>query len=150
MGIEQTSRDESLRNELDSSPSLVGNNQVMWAVWYTYGAFYFCRNNISAVVPGLKESVENGGLGFTAFQIGLILGGTKIAYAAGQLINGQLSERLSARKMLAIGMLGTAALNVVFGFSTALYFLSSFGPATVTASRWAGHLAYEYWPIGSR
>ena len=123
MGIDQTSQRESPQNEPNLSPLLAGTNQVMWVVWYTYGAFYFCRTNISAAVPGLKESVENGGLGFTAAQVGLILGATKIAYAAGQLINGQLAEHLSARRMLAIGMLGTAALNVVFGVSTALYFL---------------------------
>jgi OPA family glycerol-3-phosphate transporter-like MFS transporter len=95
----------------------------MWTVWYTYGVFYFCRTNISAAIPGMKESVESGGLGLTATQCAYFLAATKIAYAAGQLINGQLSEQLSARKMLAVGMFGTAALNVVFGFSTALYFL---------------------------
>lgn len=95
----------------------------MWTVWFAYGAFYFCRTNISAAVPGLKESVDAGGLGLTATQVSYILGATKIAYAAGQLLNGQLSEQVSPRKLLAIGMLGTAVLNVLFGCSTALYFL---------------------------
>ncbi len=100
-----------------------GETTLLWTVWFTYGAFYFCRTNISAVVPGLKESVENGGLGLTATEISYILGGTKIAYATGQLLNGQLSEQFSPRKMLAVGMLGTALLNVLFGFGTSLYFL---------------------------
>jgi sugar phosphate permease len=67
--------------------------------------------------------VEEGGLGLTVDQVGYILGATKIAYAVGQMLNGQLAEQLSPRKMLAIGMLGTAALNVAFGFGTAFYFL---------------------------
>lgn len=71
----------------------------------------------------MKESVEAGGLGLSATEISYILGGTKIAYAVGQLLNGQFSEQLAPRKLLAIGMLGTAALNVCFGFGTALYFL---------------------------
>ena len=100
-----------------------GENTLIWTIWFAYGAFYFCRTNISAAVPGLKESVDAGGLGLTATQIGYILGSTKIAYAAGQLLNGQLSEQVSPRKLLAIGMLGTATLNVLFGFGTALYFL---------------------------
>ena len=100
-----------------------GENTLMWTVWFAYGSFYFCRTNISAAVPGLKESVESGGLGLTATQISLVLGATKIAYAAGQFVNGQLSEQFSARKLLAIGMLGTAAFNVLFGFGTSLYFL---------------------------
>ena len=106
-----------------ASHRVQGENTLLWTVWLTYGAFYFCRTNISAAVPGLKESVADGGLGLTATQISYILGGTKIAYAAGQLVNGQFSEQLSPRKMLAIGMLGTALLNVLFGFGTALYFL---------------------------
>jgi sugar phosphate permease len=102
---------------------IAGQNRMMWTVWFTYGAFYFCRTNIAAAVPGLKESVADGGLGLTATEVGLILSATKIAYASGQLLNGQLSELFSPRKLLALGMFGTAALNVLFGFSTALYFL---------------------------
>lgn len=98
-------------------------NTLLWTVWITYGAFYFCRTNISAAVPGLKESVAAGGLGLSATEVGYILSGTKLAYAAGQLLNGQFSEQLAPRKMLAIGMFGTALLNVLFGFGTALYFL---------------------------
>ncbi|MBT6153197.1 MAG: MFS transporter [Planctomycetaceae bacterium] len=94
----------------------------MWTVWFTYGAFYFCRTNISAAIPGMKEAVVDGGMGFTATQCAYFLSATKIAYAAGQLINGQLSEQFSPRKMLAIGMFGTAALNVLFGFAPALFF----------------------------
>ena len=103
--------------------AIPGENTLLWTVWFTYGAFYFCRTNISAVVPGLKESVENGGLGLSAVEIGYILAATKIAYATGQLLNGQLSEQIAPRKMLVVGMLGTALLNVFFGFGTALYFL---------------------------
>lgn len=100
-----------------------GENSLLWTVWLTYGAFYFCRTNISAAVPGLKEPVESGGLGLTATEISYILAATKIAYALGQLLNGQMAEQLSPRKMLAFGMFATATFNVLFGFGTALYFL---------------------------
>lgn len=100
-----------------------GENTLLWTVWLTYGAFYFCRTNISAAVPGLKAPIDEGGLALSATQISYILGGTKIAYAIGQLLNGQFSEQLAPRKLLAVGMIGTAILNVLFGFGTALYFL---------------------------
>ncbi|MBC8356660.1 MAG: MFS transporter [Planctomycetes bacterium] len=100
-----------------------GENTLIWTVWFTYGAFYFCRANISAAVPGLKAPLEDGGLGLGADTIGWILGSLKIAYALGQLINGQLSEQLPPRKMLGIGMLGSAALCACFGAGTAAYFL---------------------------
>src|SRR5262245_13570227 len=47
----------------------------------------------------------------------------KLAYGIGQLINGQLAERVPARRLLALGMLASAGLNVLFGLGTGLYFL---------------------------
>jgi sugar phosphate permease len=98
-------------------PSAADSGTVLWVIWLTYGSFYFCRQNISAAVPGLKDS------GLNPVEIGWILGALKIAYAIGQLVNGQLAERIPARWLLAIGMLGSAALNVVFGLAEGLYFL---------------------------
>lgn len=91
---------------------------IVWTLWLTYGAFYFCRTNISAAVPGMQAE-----LGYSKTQIGLVLGALKLAYGLGQFLNGQLAERFSARWLLAAGMLGSALLNVVFGFGAALYFL---------------------------
>jgi sugar phosphate permease len=102
---------------------LPGENAVVWTLWLTYGAFYFCRTNISAAVPGLKASAEAGGLGLSGEEVGWILASLKIAYGVGQFFNGQLSERLSPRVMLALGMFGSAALNVLFGVSSGFYFL---------------------------
>src|SRR5687768_15809883 len=108
-----------------SSPSsiLPGANATIWTLWLTYGAFYFCRQNLSTAVPGMKMSEAQGGLGLSSDQVGWILASLKIAYGLGQLVNGQLSERLPPRVMLALGMFGSAALNVLFGFSTGFYFL---------------------------
>lgn len=97
--------------------------QTVWLIWMTYGAFYFCRTNISAAVPGMEAPVAEGGLGLTGSQVGLILASLKLSYGVGQLINGQLAERFSPRIMLAVGMLASAGLNVLFGFSTGFYFL---------------------------
>lgn len=96
---------------------------VVWLLWLTYGAFYFCRTNLSVVLPSLEKDAALGGLGLTSIQTGLIAGSLKITYGLGQLINGQLAERISPRRILALGMLGSAALNVAFGFGTGFYFL---------------------------
>ncbi|MFP6901914.1 MAG: hypothetical protein VCA36_13285, partial [Opitutales bacterium] len=50
-----------------SSP-LAGENQLLWTLWLTYGAFYFCRTNISAALPGLEAGLE-----LSKTQIGFIL-----------------------------------------------------------------------------
>ncbi len=100
-----------------------GESLVIWTLWLTYGSFYFCRQNLSTVVLAIESPVEQGGLGLTGEQVGWILASSKIAYGLGQLLNGQLSERFSPRLMLAIGMFGSAALNVLFGLSEGFFFL---------------------------
>jgi sugar phosphate permease len=91
---------------------------TLWILWLTYGAFYFCRANLSTAVPGLQSE-----LSLTKTEIGWILGSFKLLYGIGQLINGQIAEHHGARRLLAIGMLASAGLNVVFGFATGFYFL---------------------------
>lgn len=91
---------------------------IVWVLWLTYGSFYFCRTNIAAAVPGMENE-----LGLSKTEIGLILGSLKIAYGIGQFINGQLAETVSPRKLLAVGMIGSALLNVLFGMGAGLYFL---------------------------
>src|SRR6476660_8411509 len=118
-------RDSTAPDVVSSSRDSAGQNAVIWTLWLTYGSFYFCRTNISAAVPGLKVSVESGGLGLSPAEVGWILASLKIAYGLGQFFNGQLSERFSPRIMLAIGMFGSAALNVLFGLSSGFYFLLS-------------------------
>ena len=92
--------------------------RVIWLLWATYGAFYFCRQNIAASVPGIGKELH-----LDRGEIGTILGALKLAYGIGQFVNGQLAERIPARVLLAIGMFGSAALNLVFGFGTGFYFL---------------------------
>ena len=70
-------------------------------------------------MPGIQAE-----LGYNKAQLGTVLMGLKLAYGFGQLINGQFAERFNPRKLLAIGMLASAALNVAFGWATGLYFLT--------------------------
>lgn len=98
--------------------ALSGQAGVLWVLWLTYGSFYFCRNNLGVALPGLQSE-----LGYSKAELGTILMSLKLAYGVGQFINGQLAERLSAKKLLATGMLCSAALNVLFGFGTGFYFL---------------------------
>ena len=92
---------------------------VLWVLWLTYGSFYFSRNNLGVALPGIQDE-----LGYTKSQLGTVLMALKLAYGVGQFINGQLAERLPPRRLLALGLLASAALNVLFGWSTALYFLT--------------------------
>ena len=92
---------------------------MLWVLWLTYGSFYFSRNNLGVALPGIQDE-----LGYTKSQLGTVLMALKLAYGVGQFINGQLAERLPPRKLLALGLFASAALNVLFGWSAALYFLT--------------------------
>jgi MFS transporter, OPA family, glycerol-3-phosphate transporter len=96
-----------------------GQRLTLWVLWLTYGTFYFTRNNLGVALPGIQEE-----LGYSKSELGTVLMVLKLAYGVGQFINGQLAEYGSPRKLLAIGLLASAALNVLFGWSTALYFLT--------------------------
>ncbi len=115
--------DQPAGGDHQSLASRLHQRGIVWTIWFTYGAFYFCRTNISAAVPGMKAPLADGGLGLEPLQIGLILASLKICYGLGQLVNGQLSERISPRVLLAIGMFGSALLNVAFGLGAGFYFL---------------------------
>jgi sugar phosphate permease len=91
---------------------------ALWVLWLTYGAFYFCRSNLSAAVPGLQHDLH-----LSKTEIGWILGSFKLLYGVGQLINGQVAEHVRARRLLALGMFGSAALTIAFGFGTGFYAL---------------------------
>jgi sugar phosphate permease len=92
--------------------------RMAWVLALTYGAFYFCRANISAAVPGIKAELD---LDYT--EVGVVLSTSKLVYGIGQFVNGQMAEHVAPKRMLAIGMLGSAALNLAFGFGTGLSFL---------------------------
>jgi len=114
---------EGRGDESSAAGRRLGESGVVWTLWFTYGAFYFCRNNLAAAVPGMEAPIAEGGLGFDSTQTGWILASLKMAYGVGQLVNGQLAERFSPRLMLALGMFASASLSVLFGLTTGLYFL---------------------------
>jgi MFS transporter, OPA family, glycerol-3-phosphate transporter len=97
--------------------------RTLFILWVTYGSFYFCRVNIGPAVPSIRRA-----LGFSALEMGLVLGTIKLGYALGQLVNGQLTERFGARRLLSIGMLGSSAVTLVFAAVPALSRAPLVGP----------------------
>ena len=87
-----------------------GEALTIYVIWLTYGCFYFCRQNLSAALPGIEHE-----FGYSKANLGLILGASKLTYGIGQFVSGQLAERFRPRVLLAIGMLASAAFNVLFG-----------------------------------
>ena len=78
--------------------------------WITYAAYYLGRVNISIALPDLQNNLH-----LTKGQVGLITTGFFWAYAIGQIVNGRLGDLMSPRRLVLIGMLSSAVLNLLFG-----------------------------------
>lgn len=81
-----------------------------------YCLAYTARLNLASALPALS-----GALGLTDSQSGLIQTVFAVVYAAGQLINGALVDRISARRHVFIGLLLSALCNLLFGLSRAYW-----------------------------
>ena len=76
----------------------------------SYFAVYIARNILSAVTPQMVDG------GYTEEYIGSISSLYFIFYAVGQLINGAIGDKIKAKWMLSIGLLGAGVTNLVFSF----------------------------------
>ena len=72
-----------------------------------------CRLGLSVV----KKPLIDGGI-FSADQLGLIGSAIFYGYAFGKLINGFLADHANIKKFLATGILLSALINIVMGWST--------------------------------
>lgn len=92
------------------APALV-RARVFGLTWLSYFSYYFTRKNYSVI----KSS-----LGLDKGQLSLIETVYLSAYALGQFTNGVLADVIGPRRLVAVGMLLSAAMSILFGFGTGL------------------------------
>ncbi len=73
---------------------------------------------MSFALPGLGTE-----FGLSKTLLGLLGTCLFVMYSLGQFVNGQLGDKYGARKLVFVGMIGSALLNIVFSFSTAFGFM---------------------------
>ena len=91
---------------------------LKWWQWETllvtmggYALYYVIRKNLSIAMPLLGE------IGVSKVQLGAFLTAGGIIYGIGRFLNGIVTDRNSARKVMATGLFICSAVNVLFGFS---------------------------------
>lgn len=120
--------------------------QVILAALFGYGLFYVCRLSLNVIK---KPLVDNGILSET--ELGIVGTGLFITYAVGKFANGFLADRSNVRRFLSAGLLISAAINLILGFTTSFIafvvmwaingWAQSMGaaPCVVALSRWFGN-----------
>jgi sugar phosphate permease len=84
-----------------------------------YAGFYFCRKNLSVVLPALQ-----GAAGLGSFKLANIVFGYTLLYVIGQFVFGLLSDRIGARAVVGAGLLLAACSNLFMAVhSTYLWLL---------------------------
>ncbi len=90
----------------------IWQKKMFWLMWVTYASFYLLRVNISIAMPEIMKEFS-----LTKTSMGLVLSALFLLYAIGQFINGQLGDKLNSRRIITLGLLCSAVLNIIFGFT---------------------------------
>lgn len=118
--------------------------RVFVTVWVTYMTYYLGRVNIGIAKPFIMEefNIDPGTFGV----IGMAL---FIMYALGQFVNGALGDKFGARRLVALGLIVSSVINLLFGFSNGLIWMMfilwgmngffqsmGWGPSVKTTANW--------------
>ncbi|MBK9030653.1 MAG: MFS transporter [Myxococcales bacterium] len=83
--------------------------------WLSYFSYYFTRTNFSVAKKDISRE-----FGFDKVELGWIDTASLGMYCLGQFVHGVVGEVLGPRRLIALGMLTSAALSVAFGTQSLL------------------------------
>jgi OPA family glycerol-3-phosphate transporter-like MFS transporter/OPA family sugar phosphate sensor protein UhpC-like MFS transporter len=93
---------------------------LFWSI-LGYAIFYFVRKNLPVAMPAMEEQLHIG-----KPQLGLFLTLHGLLYGVSKFANGIVGDRTNARWFMAIGLIGSALLNIGFGLSNTVLALGLF------------------------
>ncbi|MBT7461350.1 MAG: MFS transporter, partial [Waddliaceae bacterium] len=88
--------------------------RILYTMFFGYAVFYFTRMTFTFAMPELKP------LGFDEVGLGWILTIGQISYGMSRFFSGILADRSNPRYLMAIGLMITGVINILFGLSTSL------------------------------
>lgn len=123
--------------------------RLRWSVFlsatFGYGFYYVCRLSLNVI----KKPIVDAGV-LSEAELGMIGSALFVTYAVGKCANGFLADRSNIRLFLSLGLLASALINLVLGFTTSFFvfmvlwavngWAQSMGaaPCVVALSRWFG------------
>jgi sugar phosphate permease len=95
--------------------------QMFFGMYFGYIMYYFTRKNISYTAPSFITE-----LGITKMEFGILGSTMYVTYGIGKFISGMLADKCNIRTFMAFGLIGSAIINLVFGFLPSLPLLAFF------------------------
>jgi len=122
---------------------------VLLAFSILYCFLYCGRQNLSYAMPAMMQEG-----GWTALQLGVLSSVQFWTYAFGHLVNGRLGEIIGVNKLIVIGMVLSAAMNMLIGFQASLLFIIILWAVNgyVQSMLWSPGMALlaNWWPSSKR
>ena len=150
-------------NQEDSSPSLVAPEPPAQATispvpapaaitrWHIltisllvlgYSGYYFCRSDLSVVLPLLIQDLSHHGIPANVAQVrlGFIASAGVLAYALGKFVCGSLADMFGGRNNFLAGMAGAVLFTLLFalGGGFPIFTLAWMGNRLFQSSGWVG------------
>ncbi|MDR0890946.1 MAG: MFS transporter [Endomicrobium sp.] len=85
--------------------------RMFCGMYLAYVIYYFARTNINYATPSMMEAYN-----ITASKFGYITMALFITYGIGKFVSGMLADKCNIRAFMSFGLLGSAIINLVFGF----------------------------------
>lgn len=107
-----------------------------------YSGYYFCRSNLSVVLPDLIQYLSQRGVTASEAQVrlGFIASAGTIAYSAGKFISGSMADLFGGRRNFLAGMGGSILFTILFmmGGGFPLFTLAWVGNRLFQSTGWVG------------
>jgi MFS transporter, OPA family, glycerol-3-phosphate transporter len=112
--------------------------RVLGGAMFCYLFYYTGRQTFGFAIPGLEHD-----LGLDKTTLGAVSGAMLWSYAAGQIINGNLADKLGGRKLMTVG----AVLSTILNWCTSFAFSANTLAVCWSANGFAQAMG---WPSGAR
>jgi OPA family glycerol-3-phosphate transporter-like MFS transporter len=107
-----------------------------------YSGYYFCRSNLSVVLPDLIHDLAQHGVTASEAQVrlGFIASAGTVAYAVGKFISGSMADLFGGRRNFLGGMAGSILFTLLFVLSGGfpLFTLAWVGNRLFQSTGWVG------------
>ncbi len=95
--------------------------RIFYGMYIGYALYYFTRKSFTFAIASMSLD-----LGFSKAQLGIIASILSLTYGVSKFISGILGDKSNPRYFMSIGLILTGMFNILFGFSSSLYWFALF------------------------